>query len=144
KISALRLAAGKPIFCFDENLGTIHTFAGTTTPCLEMTDGNAGRYAVDAHTARCDEGQRSSVFHRQMPSDVEPRVERTEFRDRIRSNAPTVCITLAIKRDEIWIGLRFSLLKMSGLQLRQSGSCWSATRKSRSLERRVTVRQLCR
>src|SRR5215831_692129 len=43
KISALRLAAGKPIFCLDENLGTIHTFPGTTTPCLKMTDGNAGR-----------------------------------------------------------------------------------------------------
>jgi hypothetical protein len=41
--------------------------------------------AGDAHTACCDEGQRSSAFHRQMPYDVEPRVERTEFRDRIRS-----------------------------------------------------------
>src|SRR5262249_32113691 len=44
-------------------------------------------HAGDAHTACCDEGQCSSVFHRQMPYNVEPRVERTEFRDRIRSTA---------------------------------------------------------
>src|SRR5215510_10791288 len=43
EISALRLAGGTPIFCFDENVGAIHMFAVTTTPCLEMTDGNAGR-----------------------------------------------------------------------------------------------------
>src|SRR5215831_2967990 len=62
---------------------------------MGMQVDNAG----GGHTACCDESQRCTVFHTQMPYDVGPRVECTEFRDRIRSSRQPVCITLAITRD---------------------------------------------